>query len=81
VLTEVTVTGRGFVRNIEELQPGTAHTVWVMPSGDTGVQLTFREGARQIDAGAHGYFQALPHPAWSTLTLVVNRDLKTSSHR
>ena len=81
VLTGVAVTGRGFLRNLEELQPGSTHTFWVMPTGETGVELTFRAGGRQIDAGVHGYFQALPHPAWSTLTLVVGRELQTSSHR
>lgn len=77
-LENVTISGVGFQHSVTELKPGSAHTFWFLPRGDTGVDVAFHAAGRGIRGGSHGYFQAPPH-LQPTRIIVVDARLRTTS--
>ena len=57
-ISNVVVSGSGFTNRITSIPAGAEHRLTVRPSGESGVRLVFDAGARHIDSGSQGFFEA-----------------------
>lgn len=57
-LSNMVVSGSGFSERVGSIPAGGEHRLRVHPRGETGVRLEFDVGARHVDTGSQGYFEA-----------------------
>ena len=77
-LHDVRLTGSGFEALLSKpLEPGESRRVNVQPTGETGVALSFRAGARRFEHGPQGYFEGKGR---YTVRVVVHDDFASTVH-
>jgi hypothetical protein len=57
VITNIMISGSGFLERIDRLAAGSERRLIVHPRGESGVRVAFDAGDRHIDAGEQGYFE------------------------
>jgi hypothetical protein len=56
-LTNVVVAGSGFDQSVGTIEAGATASTRVRPSGESGLKLSFRSGARTVALPTQGYFE------------------------
>jgi hypothetical protein len=74
-LSNLTLTGSGFVTSIGRLNAGSVESATLHPIGESSLRVTFDVDGRHVDSGEHGYFE---NSVLYKLAVDVDRDLKVS---
>jgi hypothetical protein len=74
-LENVVIAGSGFERVIGTIAAGATTKVQVSPSGESGLKLSFRSGARTVVLSPQGYFEGGGN---YTVSAVVEPDLSAT---
>ena len=79
-VSNLVVSGTGFVERIGSVATGERRRVVVRPTGESGLRVEFEAGGRRVDSGSQGYFE--PRDG-SRLDAVIgtNLDVRISDSR
>lgn len=75
VITNIMISGSGFLERIDRLAAGSEHRLIVHPRGESGVRVAFDAGDRHVDSEEQDYFEG---GGSYQVAIIIEPDLKVT---